>query len=1249
MMNDFLVNVIRSLIPCILLAGLLLLSYSVLNEFLIPLAWAIIIAYVMWPAYQWLRHQLNNKDTLSASVMTCLITIVITLSLYSLASLLQNETKIAYQSLSINLTNNAYQLPKPISQIPWLGRHLQGVIDQFIDNQAEFSSQLTNWVGQWLGEFTQLLGSIGRNIMKLGVILVTVFFCFRDGLIIISQLQQGLISFLGPYQHVYLKTAGVTVRAVVYGLVLAALSQGLLAGIGYAVVGIKAPLLFALITALLALIPMGATLIWLPLSILLMVSNQFWPGISLLLWGFLAVSTIDNVVRPLVISGAGRVPFPIVLFGVLGGLSAFGAIGLFLGPVILAVLLSVWQAWLELQQKEASSDEHSQPIWHTLSKEAVSQELSSDTVLGLSTDEVKKRLKQYGANKLSEIAPRSALHLLLSQFKGILILVLLAAALLATTIGDLKDGLVILVVVIINALLGFYQEFQAEKSLTALKKMLPLQAIVRRNGQTVELLADQLVPGDIVILDAGRKIPADGRILFAQALEVDESSLTGESAPILKQNISLEKTSVVLAERSNMLYMNNSVTHGHGEMIVIATGMNTEIGKLANLLTQTEEGATPLQTQLDNLGKRLAVCALTIIVMLFISALARGEPLMLTAFNTIALAVAAIPEGLPAVVTVTLALGMHRMAHQRAIVKRLASVETLGCTTVICTDKTGTLTVNQMTVRTFFYKNQRYNVSGEGYELTGKISPDCTTEERSNLLLPLVLCNNSHLNGDQVLGDPMETALLVLAAKGGINQQQCIDQLPRIAEIPFDAKHKFMATFHQQGDEIKVFVKGAPEVLLKLCQNTRNSHPNINDTFLAQNELIASAGYRVLGVAETTLPSSSFQAETDLFDSIKSLNFIALIGLMDPPRTEVKDAIKLCQQAGIAVKMITGDQKITAVAIAKELGLMGHVIEGDALAALNDEALANCINATDVFARIAPEQKVRIIKALKANNHIVAMTGDGVNDAPALKIADIGIAMGITGTNVAQDAATIILTDDNFTTIVMAVKEGRNVYDNIVKFVRFQLSTNIGAILTVALAPLLGLPVPFTAIQLLWINIIMDGPPALSLSGDPAHPESMLAAPRDHNNRILSWPRLANLLSYGMIMAIGTLGVLYYGLQTGDHLHATSLAFTTFVLFQVINVFNARSEKSSIFNRDLFANKILCLAITLVVFLQIVVIHWPPAQVLFHTTTLTLTDWLIASSVATSVLFFEELRKVIIALLSTLKTNNTRVSQNLKI
>ena len=1240
MMNNVLVKKIGNLIPYTLLTGLLLLSYKVLNELLIPLTWAIIIAYVLWPAYQRLKHQLNNRDTLSASVMTGLITIVISLSLYCLGSLLQNETKIAYQSLSINFTNNAYHLPKPISQIPWLGRQLQDLIDQFIDNQVEISSQLTNWVGQWLGEFTQLLGSIGRNIMKLGVILVTVFFCFRDGLNIIKQLQQGIIGFLGSYQHVYLQTAGATTRAVVYGLVLAALSQGLLAGIGYAVAGIKAPLLFGLITAFLAIIPMGATLIWLPLSIILIVSNQFWSGIGLLLWGFLAVSTIDNVVRPLVISGAGRVPFPIVLFGVLGGLSAFGAVGLFLGPVILAVLLSVWQTWLKLQQIELSEHEYSQPIWHTLSTEKVIAELDSDYGLGLSTEEAQKRLEKYGTNSLTEIAPRSTLHLLLSQFKGVLILVLLAAAILATTIGDLKDGLVILVVVIINALLGFYQEFQAEKSLCALKKMLPLEAIVRRNGQAIKLLADQLVVGDIVILEAGRKIPADGRILLAQALEVDESSLTGESAPITKQDIILEP-SLVLVERCNMLYMNNSVTHGHGEMIVTATGMNTEIGKLANLLTQSQEVATPLQLQLDNLGKRIAVCALAIIIILFFSALMRGEALIINAINTIALAVAAIPEGLPAVVTVTLALGMHRMARQRAIVKRLASVETLGCTTVICSDKTGTLTVNKMTARSFFYNNQHYKVSGQGYELIGKISPECSVEHLSKLMIPLVLCNNSHIQNNQFIGDPMEAALLVLAAKGGIDQKQVTDQLPRLAEIPFDAKHKFMATFHQIDDEIKVFIKGAPEVILKLCQNSINDHQQTNESILAQNELIASEGYRVLGIAETTLPSATFQINSDLFSYINNLNFIALIGLMDPPRTEVKAAIKQCQQAGIAVKMITGDQKTTAVAIAKELGLIGKVIEGDALAALDDDALSACINSIDVFARIAPEQKVRIIKALKANHHIVAMTGDGVNDAPALKIADIGIAMGLSGSNVAQDAATIILTDDNFTTIVMAVKEGRNVYSNIVKFVRFQLSTNIGAILTVALAPLLGLPIPFTAIQLLWINIIMDGPPALSLGVDPAQKECMLEAPRNHNARILSWSRLANLLSYGMIMAIGTLGVLNYGLQTSDHLHATSLAFTTFVLFQIFNAFNARSEKSSIFNRDLFANKILCLSISLVVLLQIVVIHWLPAQILFHTTALSMSDWLMALAVASSIVVLEELRKVIIPVRSKLKSNVT--------
>jgi len=612
----------------------------------------------------------------------------------------------------------------------------------------------------------------------------------------------------------------------------------------------------------------------------------------------------------------------------------------------------------------------------------------------------------------------------------------------------------------------------------------------------------------------------------------------------------------------------------------------------------------------------------------------RGESLIQTAFTAIALAVAAIPEGLPAVVTVTLALGMHRMAGQRAIVKRLAAVETLGCTTVICTDKTGTLTVNQMTARSIFYKGRSYKVSGEGYAFTGEILPatgDSAVDDLADLLLPLALCNNSHFQGKQAVGDPMEGALLVLAAKGGVDKEQAVLQLPRIAEIPFDAEHKFMATFHQQGDQVKVFIKGAPEVLLKLCHsvvdNNGNSLPAQQDKLLAQNQSMAGTGLRVLGVAVRTLPADDYKADSDLFQYIQELTFVALVGLMDPPRAEAREAIKLCQQAGIAVKMITGDQKVTAFAIAQELGLSGEVIEGEELAGLDDEALAARINAIAVFARTAPEQKVRIINALKADGHVVAMTGDGVNDAPALKSADIGIAMGITGTDVAREAASMILTDDNFATIVKAVKEGRGIYDNMIKFVRFQLSTNIGAILTVAGAPLLGMPVPFTAVQLLWINIIMDGPPAMSLGVDPVRTGSMGEAPRSPDARILSLRRFGNLFSYGLTMAVGTLGMLYYGLKTGESQHAATLAFTTFVLFQVFNVFNARAEKGTTFNRHFCANRWLWLAIFGVILLQILVIHWPPAQRIFHTTALAPTDWLMAVGVAGSVLAIEELRK----------------------
>lgn len=870
--------------------------------------------------------------------------------------------------------------------------------------------------------------------------------------------------------------------------------------------------------------------------------------------------------------------------------------------------------------------------WHVLT---IQQALEAQqiTFAGLTPTQAAQRLQRDGVNLLKEEPPKSKWRLFFAQFQSILILVLIAAAGLAAFIGDKVDGAVIMIVVLINAVLGFYQEFQAEKSLATLKKMLSLQATVRRDANILEISAQDLVQGDIVLLEAGDKIPADGRLLKSIGLESDESALTGESIPVCKQTEALQEN-VSLPERSNMLFMNNVVTRGRGEMLVIATGMNTEIGKLAQLLSKTQEQATPLQHQLDRLGKRLAALALVIVLILFASALLSGEPLIETAFTAIALAVAAIPEGLPAVVTVTLALGMHRVAKQKAIIKRLSAVETLGCTTVICTDKTGTLTVNQMTVREFFYHGQHHHVSGEGYDPKGEISPPLSA--KNDLLLPLILCNDSHNRAQEIIGDPMEAALLVLAQKGGLNYENIRMEYPRLAEIPFDAEHKFMASFHKQGESVLVFVKGAPEVLLTRCNLTASERENLR----TQNVNMANQGLRVLAIATHKIlpsePQPRFSGITKeyLWRYVEQLQFVALIGLQDPPRLEVTEAIRLCKNAGIAVKMITGDQATTASAIAKELGLQGETLNGQELSELDDEELADCIDNIGIFARIAPEQKMQLVNALKLKGHVVAMTGDGVNDAPALKVADIGIAMGQTGSDVAKEAATMILTDDNFATIVNAVKEGRGIYDNMVKFIRFQLSTNIGAILCVAIAPILQLPLPFSAIQLLWINIIMDGPPAMSLGVDPTRPNTMQEPPRKANAQLLSIKRLLQLFFYGVIMATGTIGILFYDLeQYGDIEHATTLAFTTFVAFQVFNVFNARSEKGSALNRQFLKNRWLWLSLISVIALQFTMVHWEVAQTIFHTASLDSNDGILVVSVASSILLLEELRKTVCRLL----------------
>jgi len=877
--------------------------------------------------------------------------------------------------------------------------------------------------------------------------------------------------------------------------------------------------------------------------------------------------------------------------------------------------------------------------WHAQPTEHCLAQLASDPGAGLNNEEVTRRLAEHGANRLAEKASRPVWLKFLDQFKSLLVLILIGAAVLAGTIGDFKDAIVIAIVVLLNACLGFFQEHRAEAALAALKNMLAPTARVRRDGEVQQIEAVDLVPGDILLLEAGDRIPADARVLSAHSAEVAEAALTGESHAVAKLPDAVAE-SAVLAERHNMVFMNTVVTRGRLEAVVIATGMHTEMGRLAGLLAETAEGETPLQIQLDGLGKRLAIIATVVVGLMFVMGLMRGDELIKTAMTAIALAVAAIPEGLPAVVTVTLALGMHRMAKRNAIVKKLAAVETLGCTTVICSDKTGTLTLNQMTARAVYTQGQRYLVSGEGYGGEGRFEGvDSGAATLGHVLLPAALCVDARIKDGALIGDPTEGALLTLAAKAGLMPDAALEHRPRIAEIPFDSATKYMATFHHDGDRVMMCVKGAPDVLLALATSHLGDatvalpiDERSRAAFIAENEALADQALRVLALASRVIPAADFDPAGNLVPWVQGLTLHALVGIIDPPRAEAKAAIATCHAAGIQVKMITGDHRVTAAAIARELGLKGESHEGRELDGLSQSEIAALVEKSAVFARVAPEHKMRIVEALQAKGHVVAMTGDGVNDAPALKTADIGVAMGITGTEVTKEAATLVLTDDNFASIVRAVEEGRTIYENIIKFVRFQLSTNVGAILTVLGAPFLGLATPFTAIQILWVNIIMDGPPAMTLGVEPTRPGIMRDTPRQADAGILSLHRLWRIGLYGATMAVGTLGLYVWAMEASGEAKAMTLAFTTFVLFQFFNIFNARAEHGSAFNRQFFANSKLWMALAGVVLLQIVAVHWGPAQVIFDTVDLTLNEWLLATAVASSVLFLEEARKLLLRL-----------------
>ena len=819
--------------------------------------------------------------------------------------------------------------------------------------------------------------------------------------------------------------------------------------------------------------------------------------------------------------------------------------------------------------------------WQKLSVDETLKTLNSDANKGLQEDEAKKRNLKFGLNELVEKEKPGPIRLFLGQFKEILIIILIFAAIAAYYVGDAIDAIVILIVVIINAVVGFIQEYRAEKAMEKLKGLISNEAVVIRDGKKQKIPAKNLTPGDIVVIEEGDNIPADLRLIKSFDLRVDESALTGESLPAKKHSEIVDGEE----ETDNLVFMDTDVSLGRGRGVVVAVGMDTSIGKIAELI-QEEEEDTPLHQKIGRLGRNLGILALVVCSVVFVLQYLQGLPIIDTLLTAISLAVAAVPEGLPAILTLTLALGMQRMAKSKAIVRKLLAVETLGSCNVICTDKTGTLTKNKMTVR-----ETRITAPEKAFEISA-------------------LCNNAALNEGKLIGDPTDGAILAYAEENGYDRSELEKIHPRLLEIPLDSVRKRMTTVNDFNGTNYVLVKGAPEIVLDRCmwieKDTRIQKLAKQDKEIILNDLKDMTGkaLRVLALAYKKLTPEEDLDNIDKTKLEENLVFVGLVGMMDPPRQEAKEAVATCMKAGIRVVMITGDHEDTAAAIGKEIGILteGKVLTGSELDKLSDAEFKNMVDDIQVYARVFPEQKVRIVEALKEKGNITSMTGDGVNDAPALKRAAIGVAMG-SGTDVAKESADMLLQDDNFATIVKAVKEGRIIFDNIRRFVRFQLSTNIGAILTITSASVMGLPVPFNPIQVLWINIIMDGPPAQSLGVEPPEKNVMERAPL--KEEIIPRKNLLKIIIAGVVMTVGTLVLYYLELTNGaGTLKATTIAFTVFVMFQIFNVFNCRAAKFSN-----FSNKFLVVAIGLSFLLQLAVIYVPFLQGVFRTTALSLIDW----------------------------------------
>jgi len=868
--------------------------------------------------------------------------------------------------------------------------------------------------------------------------------------------------------------------------------------------------------------------------------------------------------------------------------------------------------------------------WHTHTVEEVARQLQTDTARGLSVREAQRRLAEQGPNELQMTSRVSPWSILLEQFKNVLIIILLAATVVSAFLGHGTEAVVITVIVLFAVVLGFIQEFRAERSIEALRRMAAPEAHVVRDGSESRIPARDLVPGDVIVLLAGNRVPADMRLSESVNLRIEESALTGESVAVGKNAGILNDPELNLGDRRNMAFAGTTVSHGRGRGIVVTTGMETEFGRIARMLETVGTARTPLQKNLDRVGRMLAWAAGLVVLLIVVLGFLRGQPLVEMLLFGIALAVAVVPEALPAVVTISLAIGVQRMVRRNSLIRRLPAVETLGSTSVICTDKTGTLTRDEMTVRELHASGEAWEVSGEGYEPAGSFFNRGAEAPPSRLLQELLrgaaLASDARLEAAaetgrwQVMGDPTEGALVVAAAKAGLDRGELEERFPRVDEIPFSAETKRMTTLHATKDGFIAYAKGAPEVILNSCESVLSGAGCLpldlqtRDAILDAARVMAGKALRVLAVARKTAGG--------IGDAEQGMTFLGLAGMIDPPRPEAAAAVRICREAGIRVRMITGDHPLTAGAVAREVGILdgGDVVTGLQLEEAGDAELARDVEWQDVYARVSPAHKLRVVTALQARGHVVAMTGDGINDAPALKKADIGIAMGITGTDVSREAADMTLLDDNFASIVAAVEEGRGIFENIRKYLMYLISSNIGEILLMAVAVLSGLPLPLSAVQILYVNLATDGLPALALAVDPNEPDLMRRPPRDPREGIFTRQVVILMAVGGAWSAIVNVAVFTGALHAGFPLEkAMSMTFVSLVLIQFLKAYNYRSDHRSAFSRP-FANRWLNLAVTWELAVLVLVMNVPFLTDAFGTVRLSPGEWaVLATSVFTVV------------------------------